>query len=316
MPVLKPTIKNIKLCSNIINHGDVVAFPTETVYGLGADVFNENAVIKIFEIKKRPRFDPLIVHISDISDIDKIAHKPPERIKKLFKKFWPGPLTVILKKKNSVPDVVTAGLDTVAVRMPSNSIAFQLIKTSKTPIAAPSANRFTRLSPTRAEHVLKQLGSNIFVLDGGKTVYGVESTIIKYERGNIYLLRPGALSPEKIEKEFGKKLLMPVAGKIESPGQFKKHYSPAKKLIIVRDEDEIKISEDAGYISFKDRPLKKYRFSAVLSEKGDLYEAASNLFDILNKAEDASIKKIYVQRVPLNGIGFAIMDRLKRAEGL
>ncbi|MEF3280030.1 MAG: threonylcarbamoyl-AMP synthase [Elusimicrobiota bacterium] len=315
MPVLKATFKNIKKCALIIKKGGVVAFPTETVYGLGADAFNENAVLKIFNIKKRPRFDPLIIHIANKPDLFKLASHVPNKILRLTQKLWPGPLTIILPKKKIVPDIVTASMGTVAVRMPDNKIALELIKLSKKFIAAPSANKFSKLSPTSPSHILKQLGKDIPIIDGKKTVYGIESTIIKYEKGNYYLLRPGAIEKEKIEKIIGKKLKKPNKKIIEAPGQIKKHYSPDKKLIIVNGEKDIKKPEESAYISFYKKPSKNYLFSARLSKDGNLIEAASNLFEILHLAEESKAKQIYIQKVPEKGIGLAIMDRIRKASG-
>lgn len=308
--ILSPTIDNIKKAARIIKNGGVVAFPTETVYGLGADATNKDAVLKIFEIKKRPKFDPLIVHIATKSDVLKIAYLPKE-VEKLIE-LWPAPLTIVLPKKKIIPDIVTSGLDSVGIRMPDNKIAIDFIKESKTFIAAPSANKFTKLSPTKPQHILKQLG-DIPIIDGGKTVYGIESTIIKYQNGDFYLLRPGAFELEKIEKIIGKKLKRDTNKRIEAPGQFKKHYSPDKKVIIVKDETKIKNPKNSAYIYFDDNPQKNFSFKFALSKNKDIREAASNLFDLLHKADEKKIKFIYVQRVLEKGLGVAIMDRLKKA---
>lgn len=312
--LVKATEKNIQKAAQIIKNGGVVAFPTETVYGLGADVFNKKAVAKIFEIKKRPDFDPLIVHICDIKQLKLLCSHIPLVIKKITKLFWPGPLTVILPKKKSVPDIVTAGLKTVAVRMPENKIALKLIKLANTPIAAPSANLFSRLSPIKAEHVVNQLnGKPDLILDGGKTKIGLESTIIKYENGKLYLLRPGGLEKEKIENKIGVKIELLKNDIMEAPGQFKKHYSPKIKTIMVKDPSMIKSDMQALYIAFKKPPNKKFKKIKILSSKGDLEEAATNLFDFLHYAENLKIKRIYIETVPEKGLGLAINDRIKRA---
>ena len=204
MNLVESNSETIKKASEIIRHGGLVAFPTETVYGLGADGLNSIAVAKIFEAKKRPSFNPLILHIADKNYLHNLVEYKDTRVDNLISKFWPGPLTLVLPKKDIVPDIVTAGNPTVAVRMPNHPIALELINESRTPIAAPSANKFGHLSPTTAKHVQKYLGDKVdLILDGGKSFVGVESTIIQYHEGGFYLLRHGGLAKEEIEKEIG-----------------------------------------------------------------------------------------------------------------
>ncbi|PIS47810.1 MAG: threonylcarbamoyl-AMP synthase [Elusimicrobia bacterium CG08_land_8_20_14_0_20_51_18] len=312
--ILKATAKNIRLAAKLLKDGGVVAFPTETVYGLGASVFDGKAAARIFEIKKRPRFDPLIVHICEKKQLRLLAQTVPPAAEKLIREFWPGPLTLVLTKKAAVPDIVTAGLNTVAVRMPENKIALKLIKASGTPLAAPSANLFSRLSPTRAGHVYSQLkeGPDL-ILDGGKTRIGLESTILKYERGTFRLLRAGGLETEKIEKISGRKLLRGKKRGVEAPGQSKKHYSPKAELLIVTGPGKAVRKGKTAYLAFSARPGKKFDYTRVLSPSGDLREAAANLFDFLHGAEARGIKTVYAEKPPLEGLGLAIMDRLKRA---
>ncbi len=186
-------LEEIKRGAEIILSGNLVAFPTETVYGLGADAFNPAAVAKIFETKERPSFDPIIVHICELSQLKKLYNGSDERVYTLAEKFWPGPLTLVLPKTDAVPDIVTSGLDTVAVRMPDNHIALELIKHSHTPLAAPSANKFGMVSPTEAEHVRKQF-PDIFTIDGGKTSVGIESTVITLHEDGFEILRPGVVT--------------------------------------------------------------------------------------------------------------------------
>jgi L-threonylcarbamoyladenylate synthase len=311
--IVKANIKNIKKAARLINKGGVVAFPTETVYGLGADAFNAKAVAKIFEIKERPRFDPLITHICEKKQLYLLTKNINEKLKKLIEIFWPGPLTIIVEKKESVPDIVSAGLKTVAIRMPANEIALKLIKISNTPIAAPSANKFSRLSPTRAEHVYSQLKNKPdLILDGGKTIYGLESTIVKFENGKFYLLRAGAISPQEIKEKTGIRLIKNSSEKISAPGQLKKHYSPKARLFIVKNENEAK-EKNAAYLAFYKKPKKKYKLVKILSAKKDLSEAASNLFDFLHSIENKNIKCIYIEKVPNKNIGIAINDRIERA---
>ncbi len=315
---------NIKKAAGIIKSGGIVAFPTETVYGLGADAYNPVAVAKIFEAKKRPFFDPLIIHIASLAGLEEIAEQVGPTERKLAEKFWPGPLTLVLPKRGKVPDIVTSGLSTVAVRMPASEAALSLIREARTPIAAPSANRFGGISPTKAEHVFKQLGENIdMILDGGQCTVGLESTIIKSEDGQTVLLRPGGLPVEDIEKITGKiKQNFPLfdpsgTGKAESPGQLPYHYSPVTPLSLIEDLNNFKTGNlRAGLLAFKkpgmDLPFAK---TEILSENGDLREAAANLFSCLNNLDAAGLDIIYAERVPLSGLGIAIMDRLTRAAG-
>ncbi len=220
MKLLSPTSNNIKISAEELKHGNLVAFPTETVYGLGADGLNPIAVSKIFEAKQRPMFNPLILHIADLNMLNNVAIVNNKKIEKLIKNFWPGPLTLILPKRNIVPDIVTAGLETVAVRMPDNKIALQLINELGNPVAAPSANSFGKLSPTTAEHVAKQLANKVnIILDGGSCNVGVESTIIEITEKDNFLLRPGGISKEEIEAVIGKTQQPKLSDNPNSPGQ-------------------------------------------------------------------------------------------------
>ena len=272
MKPLKATPANIKRAAAVIRRGGVAAFPTETVYGLGADGFNPGACARIFEIKKRPRFDPLILHAASLAQTKKLFSKIPKPALKLMKKFWPGPLTLVLPKAKIVPGIVTAGLDTVAVRVPAHPVALKLIKLSGRPIAAPSANLFGGLSPITARHVKNQLGNGPdIILDGGKTRVGVESTIIAFLGGKPVLLRPGGVAVEKIERTVGK-LFTPsgAAKKPLAPGGLKKHYSPAVKLKLINNESEARPGTRSAYLAFSKRPLGKYKKAELLSAKGCL----------------------------------------------
>jgi len=314
MKIVKATEDNIRISAGIIKKGGLVAFPTETVYGLGADALNPIAAASIFEAKKRPFFDPLIVHIADLSDVERVARNVASKGLKLMERFWPGPLTIVLEKLDIVPDIVTSGLATVAVRMPVHPAARGLIREAGTLLAAPSANRFGCLSPTTAEHVYNQLGDSVdMILDGGPCSIGIESTIVKIMNNRIYLLRPGGIAPEEIEDFTGEVLLAGYPkNKPEAPGQLPYHYSPEKQVILV---DKITRTEErSGYLFFK-QPESPYREdkSRVLSAKGDLREAASNLFAYLHWLDTLDIDKIYVERVEGSGLGVAIMDRLKKA---
>jgi L-threonylcarbamoyladenylate synthase len=305
----------IKRAAAILRRGGVVAFPTETVYGLGADGLDPKACARVFEIKGRPRFDPLILHECSAARARRLFSKVPAAAKKLMTKFWPGPLTLVLPKAAAVPGIVTAGLRTVAVRVPASPAALALIKAAGRPIAAPSANRFGRLSPTTAAHVKKQLGgSPDMILDGGKTSIGVESTIITFQGGRPVLLRPGGLPLEEIEKltgpviSAGKSKKQPLA-----PGCLKKHYAPAAKLRLIERGTKVKPGPRAAYLAFSEKPAGKFAATAVLSGTGDLREAAANLFKFLHRLETSGASVIYAERVPPHGLGRAIMDRLRRA---
>lgn len=314
MIVLKDTHENIIKGSEVIRRGGLVAFPTETVYGLGADALNPSAVAGIFEAKQRPFFDPLIVHIADCSDISRLTTGIDKKTYALVEKFWPGPLTVILPKSHTVPDIITSGLDTVALRMPRHETALTLIKEAGTPIAAPSANRFSCLSPTTSRHVMEQLGNSVdIILDGGPCTVGIESTIIKITPEGIHLLRPGGIDAEAIEECAGEKIIIDRRGeKPEAPGQLEYHYSPAKPVVIT-DRPPFD-DKRGGFLLFK-KPEYQYPLERtfILSEKGDLREAAANLFSHLHLLDSLDISRIYAQPVPETGLGLGIMDRLKKA---
>ena len=317
MNLVKANSESIKQAAGIIKNGGLVAFPTETVYGLGADGLNPIAVAKIFEAKKRPSFNPLILHISQKKWLEKFAIVHDKRIEQLINRFWPGPLTLVLPKTDNVPDIVTSGNPTVAIRMPDHKVALELIDRSGTPIAAPSANKFGHLSPTDAEHVKKSLGEKVeIILDGGKTTVGVESTILELHDNEIYLLRPGGLSKEEIENEIGKiKSGKTDPNKPNSPGQLPFHYSPAIPLSFMNEENIEKHSgKKIGALFFKNISYeKRFSITKILSDKGDLKEAAANLFKFLHEFEKEPIDIILVETVEEKGLGLAIMDRLKKA---
>ncbi|HNW43504.1 MAG TPA: L-threonylcarbamoyladenylate synthase [Elusimicrobiales bacterium] len=316
MKLLKSSPQNIKIAAALIKAGGTVAFPTETVYGLGADGFNPAACARIFEIKGRPRFDPLILHAASLKQALRLFRRVPAPALRLMKKFWPGPLTLVLPKSAAVPDIVTAGLATVAVRVPANPAALALIKAAGRPIAAPSANKFGRLSPTTAAHVKKQLASGPdMILDGGKTAIGVESTIVTFCKGHPVLLRPGGLPLEELEKVSGRTSLArsPDSNAPAAPGCLKKHYAPAVRLKIISPGQAVNAGRSAAYLAFSDAPAGKFRAVETLSCRGDLREAAAGLFSALHRLENSGAKIIYAEKVPPHGLGRAIMDRLRRA---
>lgn len=311
---------DVRLAAKIIKKGGVVAFPTETVYGLGANTFNPLAVARVFEVKRRPRFDPLIVHISSPSDLKKLVEEIPSPVRKLTKRFWPGPLTVVLTKKEDVPDIVTAGFPTVAVRMPRHPLALKLIELADCPIAAPSANPFGYLSPTSAEHVRDQLGDRVdLILDGGTCEVGVESTIISFAEAKPWLLRPGGIALEEIESLIGEvKVLKDNEGRPLAPGMLPKHYAPRTQLVMDHSVDPavIRKNKRVGLLAFREpKPLFEWHHVEILSKRGDLREAAANLFSALRKLDAMDLDLIVAEAVPDVGLGRAIMDRLRKAGG-
>ena len=310
-----------------------MAFSTETVYGLGADAFNENAVCKIFEAKKRPSFDPLIVHVGSPEQAYTLWSEVPPAARTLIKAFWPGPLTLVLPKSALVPDIVTSGLPTVAVRMPKNDAALALIRALGKPIAAPSANLFGYTSPTSAAHVLEDIGENIdLVLDGGESTVGVESTVVKIEKGICVILRPGGVTAEQISAILPVKKMQKSGSVPEAPGQMEAHYAPWTPLVLM-EESFSKCSSDvekyvglcrskkqnicrAGFLAFRKKPdLPWLESGFVLSQKGDLAEAAANLFQAIRKLDKMNLDIILAEPVPEEGLGLAIMDRLRKASG-
>ena len=303
-----------------LQKGDVVAIPTETVYGLAANIYNDNAIKKIFEIKKRPHFNPLIVHIDSVDKLSEIAQNIPNQAWRLAEKFWPGPLTMIFDKKDSISDLITGGKKTVAVRMPNHKMTLELIKQAGFPLAAPSANPFGSISPTSAKHV-----SNYFkkvlnvILDGGRAEKGIESTIIGFEKDKVILYRLGVISQEMIENVVGSNVS--VLNKEENqpiaPGMLLKHYAPSTKMIMSQHPYETAskiLSSKIGLLTFgKEESNDRGYIVKNLSQKGDFEEAAKNLYAHLHQLDDMRLELIIAQKFPDNGIGKSINDRLSRA---
>ncbi len=317
MTFTMPSDTELDLAAALIRRGGIVAFPTETVYGLGADAFNETAVARVFQAKNRPGFDPLIVHVADTDQTGPLCGELEGAARELANRFWPGPLTLVLPKNPAVPDIVTAGLVTVAVRMPAHPAARELIARARTPIAAPSANPFGYLSPTTAGHVRAQLAGLVdMVLDGGECEVGVESTIVALGPSGASLLRPGGVPAEEIERITGP--FVPPGddrGAPPAPGMLKKHYSPRVRVRIADSPADIDPTRaDAAFLLFRtpDRPFPPDR-TEVLSPSGDLVAAAARLFTALHRLEKLPVKTIIAERVPETGLGRAIMDRLTRA---
>lgn len=306
--------QDIDIAAGYIREGRLVAFPTETVYGLGANALNPLAVAKIFELKERPSFDPLIVHIASVDGLDKLTVNKDSRVLLLAAKFWPGPLTIVLPKSDIVPDIVTSGLDTVGIRMPNNPIALELIRKAGCPIAAPSANKFGRVSPTTAQHVKKQLPNVDYILDGGKTQVGIESTIITLNEKGFEILRHGVITREDLESVIPFHSGRDTSDSIVAPGMLKSHYSPNKPLYFLGDVhlNDMQRS-NAGLLSFNTTDTEGYKMVIPLSTSGNLREYAVNLFAAIHKMEESDVEYIVAEPVEEHGIGLAIMDRLRKA---
>jgi L-threonylcarbamoyladenylate synthase len=304
----------IEKAADIVRTGGLVAFPTETVYGLGCDVGNPLAVARIFEVKARPRIDPIIVHVADPESAARYGNFP-ESSRGLMLKFWPGPLTLVVPRRDSVPPIVTAGLDTVAIRVPAHSAALALIRAAGCGLAAPSANPFGYVSPTEAGHVAEQLADKIdLILDGGPCPVGVESTILSLAGETPMILRAGGAAIEELELMLGKLELYLETARPEAPGQLKRHYATRTLLEIAEEDfDEVKSGEKVGLLSYT-RPRNPGAYVAVevLSPSGSLREAAANLFRALRLLDGLGLDRIVARPVPEEGLGLAIMDRLRR----
>lgn len=327
----KPQISRIKQAVQLIRKGEVVAFPTETVYGLGANALNPSAVKKIFEAKGRPADNPLIIHIHDKEDLKRLARDIPEITEKIIEKFWPGPLTIVLKKSKIVPKITTGGLDTVAIRMPKNKIANLLIKESGVPLAAPSANFFGRPSPTLAKHVSEDLAGRIsLILDGGKTKIGIESTVIDLTSKTPMLLRPGGITLEQIQEILGAIKIHPIIkGKKSklihrSPGMKYKHYSPNAKVILIEGTIQ---DADKKILQLTNKFKKQQKRVGIMStqrnyiHKADMIrfvgnspnKIAANLFKVFREFDEGKIDIILVHGISKKGLGLGIMNRLSKA---
>lgn len=309
-------MSNIKKAAQIIQEGGLVAFPTETVYGLGADALNPYAVAEIFEVKNRPTFDPLIVHVADMRQAEILVQKFPSAALKLVEKFWPGPLTVVLPKSPMVPDIVTSSLPSVAIRVPNHPLALELIRESGRPIAAPSANLFGQVSPTTAEHVRKSFGNKIeMILDGGPCQVGVESTVVSFMDKEPMLLRPGGASLEEIQALIGPvRIAEKTPGQPLAPGQLESHYAPRTPLILAGPQETHPHGKRLGWLGLN-KPADPGPFAAVevLSERQDLREAAANLFAAIRRLDEKNLDAIWALPVPNQGLGRAINDRLTKA---
>ncbi|QQR54902.1 threonylcarbamoyl-AMP synthase [Candidatus Peregrinibacteria bacterium] len=312
--------EDLKIAAEHIQTGSLVAFPTETVYGLGADAFNESAIQKIYEAKGRPSSNPLIVHIAELADLSKLTDQVGEEEQKLITAFWPGPLTLVFRKKPTVSAQVTGGLNTVAVRMPAHPLALELIQEAGTPIAAPSAKLSGKPSATHHEHVRTYFGKKGFTLEGGATQHGLESTVLQMKEGLPHIYRLGSITPEDIERVLGVKPILETHSK-NSPGTHFKHYAPETQLEILEPEALLKAATSAGpqvgilatteLLVQLPKELPHYD----LGSASDLLTVGSHLYSGLIALDALQLNKILVQSFPEKGLGLALMDRLRRASG-
>lgn len=307
--------REIQRAEQLLRHGELVAIPTETVYGLAANALDAKAVLKIFEVKNRPHFDPLIIHIGEAEMLNRYVTAVPRWAEDLSNEFWPGPLTLVLPKRDIIPDIATSGLDTVGVRMPDHPITRELLKKLDLPLAAPSANPFGYISPTSAQHVFDQLGEAIpYILDGGECRVGLESTIVGEVNGEPTVLRLGGVPVEAIERVLGHvNVDTSSSSDPRNPGSLDQHYSPRLPLKFIDDAGEYE-KERVGVIAFSTlREGLPIEHQAILSRDGSLEEAAVNLFAGLRKLDKLDLDMILAERFPNEGLGRAINDRLERA---
>ncbi len=306
------TEQEIREAAALLRDGKLVAFPTETVYGLGANALNFVAVSRIFEAKGRPRTSPLIVHVSSIDMARELAAEWPEAAQRLAESFWPGPLTLVVKKRSAIPDIVTAGLPTVGLRMPAHPVALALLREAGIPIAAPSANRFTQLSPTTAEHVRRGLGRRVaYVLDGGPCQVGIESTVLSVVEQPFVLLRPGDISRTQIEELVGPVVLHgePTAAAHPAPGMHPVHYSPKTTLLLVPG-GAVPENGKGAYLQLRKAPIHE---AHVVPMPSDPREYAARLYAVLHELDDAGYDWIAVEDPEESPEWEGVLDRLRRA---
>lgn len=339
---VNPSRDILRYAAEVLRNNGIVAFPTETVYGLGGNVYSETAARKIFQAKNRPIDNPLIIHISDQDMLEEVAVNIPEKAYRLIKVFWPGPLTLILPRNPRIPPIVSSYLDTVAVRMPAHPVAIGLIRELGSPIAAPSANLAGKPSPTSAEHVIRDLSGRVdLIIDGGETIHGIESTIINILEEPPILLRPGAYPVEEIERVLGEKIIIPdfargvrEAEKAIAPGMRYRHYAPDTPIVLI---DPVSGNEtntiDALIKAYEEYRRKGYKICVVatretisryrhilentvlleIGSRGNLFEIARNLFKTLRLIDESRCDIGIVEGIREQGLGLAIMNRLRKA---
>ncbi len=310
--------KDIQKAIEALQNDELIALPTETVYGLAGNAYNETAIKKIFKLKKRPLYNPLIVHLHSKEKLKEVAKEIPEKAQILAEKFWPGSLTLVLKKRAHIPDLVTAGKDTVAVRVPQHLVALALLEQLDFPLVAPSANPFGSISPTSPQHVWNYFQDKLpVILDGGDCSNGVESTIIGFHGDEGVLYRHGSVSVEEIEQVIGKiEMITRNDTTPDAPGMLSKHYAPKTKIILTENiENEIQENSGKriGALIFKNQTKTAIAYQEVLSAEGDLKEASKNLYAALHRLDAMDLDIIIAERLPDSGLGITINDRLNRA---
>jgi L-threonylcarbamoyladenylate synthase len=315
-------LSHLQTAADYLKSGRLVAFPTETVYGLGADATNVHAVARVFEAKQRPEFDPLIVHVADFSQLCALVTSIPPLARKLGESIWPGPLTMVLPKTGLIPDLVTSGLDGVGVRIPGHPVALELLRLAGCPVAAPSANLFGRISPTTAQHVLDGLNGRIdMVVDGGPCTVGVESTVVSFMDGNPILLRPGGCPIETIERLIGPvRTAAPDSSKDDSaqlaPGMLSRHYAPKVQMhVLARGALATSVAGSrAGLLTYGSQQFSgHFERIEVLSSDDDMQTCAAKFFAALRSLDSESLDVIIAHEFPASGLGIALNDRLRRA---
>lgn len=309
--------ESIEKAVSFLKKGEVVGMPTETVYGLAGNALDEEAILKIFDVKNRPKFDPLIAHVDSLRKVETIVEEIPNIAHKLSDAFWPGPLTLLLKKKSHVPDLLTSGHPRVAVRIPDHATALCLLSSLDFPLAAPSANPFGYVSPTSALHVQRQLGQKVpYILEGGECLVGLESTIVGFEGNQVVVYRLGGIEVEALEAVVGAvKVQVNTSSNPSAPGMLKSHYSPGKQVEVGNIAELLKGKDPhrTGVISFMETADVPRENLFRLSAAGDMREAARNLFKALRTLDKPEIDSIVAEYVPAIGLGKAINDRLQRA---
>ena len=310
--------KDIKKAVQLLTEEQLVAIPTETVYGLAGNIFSEKAIKNIFSTKQRPFFNPLIVHISSVKSLNGLVTHVPDKAKLLAAAFWPGSMTLVLKKSNTIPDIITAGKDTVAVRVPNHPVTLELLKKLPFPLAAPSANPFGSISPTKPAHVENYFRNSIkMVLDGGSCTNGIESTIIGFENEEPVIYRLGALPLEEIEAVVGRiSIKNKKEEKPDAPGMLARHYAPKTSTFLVDDvAAEIKknTGKKMGVLVFKSSLNNENITEIILSKNGSLQEAASRLYSAMHDLDSKNLDLIIAERFSEFGLGKSINDRLQRA---
>jgi L-threonylcarbamoyladenylate synthase len=308
---------DVKRAKEILDRGDLVAIPTETVYGLAANALYPLAVSKIYAAKNRPSFDPLIIHVARIDQFAKYSKVFPPELFTIAQSFCPGPITFLLEKSEIIPEITTSGLSKVAIRIPNHAMTLELLDSLEYPLAAPSANPFGYVSPTTAIHVSEQLGNKIpYILDGGPCRVGLESTIVGLENESLIVYRKGGLDIENIKSIFTGEVLIKdhSSSNPQAPGMLNKHYSPNKKMEILTDQTALNEIDmvSTGFLRFNEK-LGDFENQIILSPKADMNEAAFRLFDALRQFDKMKIDKVFIQLVPEKGLGVAINDRLRRA---